>query len=73
MGLAKHMERGLRDGKGVLGRETCLNKGPEGGPTPSGQLSCHPVFSVHEWVFHALDQGKVRHGFSLPRPGLLTV
>lgn len=73
MGLAKHMESGLRGGKGTLGRETCLNKGPEGTPPFPGQLSCRPVFNGHEWVFHALDQGRVRPGCSLPRPGLLTV
>lgn len=73
MDLAKHMGCGVRGGKGILGRGTCLDKGPEGCPTPEGQLSCHPVFSHHEWFFHALDQGKVRPGCSFPRPGLLIV
>lgn len=58
----------MRSGKGILDRGTYLNKGSEGGPTPEDQLSCHPVFSDHEWVFHALDQGKVRPRCSFPPP-----
>lgn len=60
-------------GKGILARGTSWDKGPEGGPTSTDRLSCHPGFSSHEWVFHALDQSKVRPGCSFPHPGLLTV
>lgn len=49
-------------------------QGPEGSPTPAtSSAATQAGFSGHEWVFHALDQGKVRPGCSLPRPGLLTV
>lgn len=62
--------RGLRR---VYGTEGPARTKAGGRPHPRGQLSCHPGLGGHEWVFHGLDQGKVRPSCSLLRPGLLTV